>query len=147
MRKIPLAQIRSITVSLSGKAIKIAFFHFQKSQSRSFYILRKQIRHLFRRYGIWIGDWKLPTISNSLPETNMFDSFTIFVFRLGGEEWKLVAEKLGLTLDFIRFLDKRTLNPAEEILAYIADKYRHVTAGDLYDLLTACELPLVADFL
>ena len=29
----------------------------------------------------------------------------------GGEEWKNVAEKLGLTSTEICYLDKRTLNP------------------------------------
>ena len=78
----------------------------------------------------------------------MVDSFTIFVFRLGGEEWKLVAEKLGLTPDEIRFLDKRTLNPAKEMLEYIiAYKYPYITAGQLYDVLTACGVPVLADLL
>ena len=82
---------------------------------------------------------------NSLPETNMFDSFALVVSRLGGEEWKLVAEKLGLTADEIRFLDIRTLNPAEAMLAYIASTYPQVTVRHLYDVLTACEVPVVAD--
>ena len=37
----------------------------------------------------------------------MFD----FLCIVGGEEWKEVAEGLGLTPREIRFLDNRTLNP------------------------------------
>ena len=78
---------------------------------------------------------------------NMVDSFTLVVFRLGGEEWKLVAEKLGFSPEEIRFLDNRSLNPAEAMLGHIAYKYPHVTVGDIYDVLTACELPVMADLL
>ena len=68
------------------------------------------------------------------------------MFRIGGDEWKQVAEKLGLTQDKIRFLDTRTRNPADEMLGYIAT-YFDVTVGDLYDVLIACELPVLADLL
>lgn len=70
----------------------------------------------------------------------MFD----FVFVVGGEEWKLVAEALGLTLQEIRFLDNRTLNPLDAALAFIV-KQRHITVGDLYDLLSECGFPAIAD--
>ena len=70
----------------------------------------------------------------------MFD----FVFVVGGEEWKLVAEALGLTPQEIRFLDNRTLNPLDAVLAFIA-KQRHITVGDLYDKLSECGLPVIAD--
>ena len=63
---------------------------------------------------------------------------------VGGEEWKLVAEKLGLTPKEIRFLDKRTLNPLDAALTFVA-KQRHITVGDLYDLLSECGFPLIAD--
>ncbi|XP_020601814.1 uncharacterized protein LOC110040884 [Orbicella faveolata] len=62
----------------------------------------------------------------------------------GGEEWKLVAEALGLTPQEIRFLDNRTLNPLDAALAFIA-KQRHITVGDLYDLLSECGFPVIAD--
>lgn len=62
IRDIPLSQIRRITVSLSGKAIKIAFFSL-KSLNHCFFILRE---HLFRRFGIWVRDWKLSTLRNNL---------------------------------------------------------------------------------
>ena len=65
---------------------------------------------------------------------------------VGLDEWKLFAEKLGLTPEEIRFLDQRTLNPADAALSYIAQKYR-ITVGDLYHLLTECGLPVVADLL
>ena len=68
------------------------------------------------------------------------------MFRIGGDEWKQVAEKLGLTPDEIRFLDFRTRNPADEMLCHLT-RHFHVTVGDLYDLLIACELPVMADAL
>ena len=76
----------------------------------------------------------------------MVDSFNLIVLRIGGDEWKQVAEKVGFTPDEIRYLDNRTLNPADAMLGYITSHY-HVTVGDLYDLLTACELPIMADLL
>ena len=43
----------------------------------------------------------------------------------------------------IRFLDNRTLNPADAVLSYIAKE--GLTVGDLYDVLNECELPVLAD--
>ena len=64
----------------------------------------------------------------------------------GGDEWKIVAEELGLNADEIRYLDNRTQNPCEALLAYIAQHcYRSV--GYLYNVLNKCEFPLVADIL
>ena len=65
---------------------------------------------------------------------------------IGGEEWKLVAEALGLTQQEISFLDNRTLNPLDAALAFTA-KQRHITVGDLYDLLSECEVPVLAELL
>lgn len=66
---------------------------------------------------------------------------------IGGDEWQLVAEKLGLTPEEIRFLDKRTLNPADAMLGYIASRY-NITVGQLYELLNVqCGLPVIADHL
>ncbi|KAJ7369981.1 hypothetical protein OS493_034925, partial [Desmophyllum pertusum] len=62
------------------------------------------------------------------------------------EDWKLVAEKLGMTQEEICFLDKRILNPADAILSYAANRY-NITVGDLYDLLNECGLPVMADLL
>ncbi|XP_068687466.1 uncharacterized protein [Montipora foliosa] len=62
----------------------------------------------------------------------------------GGDEWKLVAEKLGLNPREISYLDKRVVNPAEALLAYVAEK-RGLTVGELYDVLSNCSLPLLAD--
>ncbi|KAL9965623.1 hypothetical protein ACROYT_G029452 [Oculina patagonica] len=64
----------------------------------------------------------------------------------GRDEWKDVAEALGLTPSEIRFLDKRTLNPLDAALAFIA-RQRHITVGELYDLLNELGLPVVADLL
>ena len=56
----------------------------------------------------------------------------------------MVAEKLGLNAEEIRYLDKRTLNPAEAVLGYSANR-RRLTVGNLYDVLCHCGLPVVAD--
>ena len=64
----------------------------------------------------------------------------------GGHEWKSVADRLGLTPAEIRFLDKRTLNPAAEMLVHVAKRHC-ITVGDLYDLLVDCGLPVMADIL
>jgi len=67
-----------------------------------------------------------------------------FLSVAGGDEWKVVAEKLGFDPLEIRFLDNRTLNPADVALSYVADQ-RLLTVGDLYDVLVACDLSLIAD--
>ena len=70
----------------------------------------------------------------------------LFVIVAGGDEWKLVAEKLGLNPGEIRFLDNRTLNPAEAVLEFIGNR-RYLSVGELYQMLCDCELPAVADLL
>lgn len=62
----------------------------------------------------------------------------------GGPEWEVVAEGLGLTPSEIRFLDKRTLNPFDAALSFIA-RQRHITVGNLYDLLNKLGYPVIAD--
>lgn len=64
----------------------------------------------------------------------------------GRDEWKLIAEKLGFNQDQIRFLDKRSKNPAEEFLGCIASE-RYLSVGDLYSLLRECGVPVIADYL
>ena len=61
-----------------------------------------------------------------------------------GDEWKLVAENLGLNADEIRYLDIRIPNPAEALLSHVAEK-RGLTVGELYDTLISCDLPVLAD--
>ncbi|XP_078349895.1 uncharacterized protein LOC144634751 isoform X1 [Oculina patagonica] len=63
-----------------------------------------------------------------------------------GHEWKVVAEKLGLTQREIRFLDNRTLNPCDAALAFIANQ-RPTSVGGLYDVLNECGMPMIADLL
>ena len=70
----------------------------------------------------------------------------MFFSLTGGEEWKVVAEALGLTPPEIRFRDNRTLNPLDAALAFIA-KQRRITVGDLYDMLNECGCPVIADLL
>ncbi|XP_068722471.1 uncharacterized protein [Montipora capricornis] len=62
----------------------------------------------------------------------------------GGPEWEVVAEGLGLTPMEIRFLNNRTLNPFDAALSFIA-KQRHITVGNLYDLLNKLGFPVIAD--
>ena len=64
----------------------------------------------------------------------------------GGEEWKNVAEKLGLSPKEIRYLDKRTLNPCDAALAFVSQRC-HINVDDLYDVLTECGYPVLADTL
>lgn len=70
----------------------------------------------------------------------------IIVSFVGGDEWKLLAEKLGIPPNKIRFLDRRVLNPADALLVYVG-KRCNITVGDLYDLLNECELHGMADLL
>ena len=70
----------------------------------------------------------------------------VVVVIVGGDEWKLLAAKLGFNSDKIRFLNNRTLNPAEAVLGYIT-RERYVTVGKLYDVLNECGLPVIADIL
>ena len=65
---------------------------------------------------------------------------------LGLDDWELFAEKLGLTPEEIRFLDKRTRNQVLEVLISATQKYI-ITVGNLYDVLKDCGLPVIADFL
>ncbi|XP_022800907.1 uncharacterized protein LOC111338655, partial [Stylophora pistillata] len=67
-------------------------------------------------------------------------------FDLGGDEWMELAEGLGLTPQEIRFLDKRTLNPMDAALSFIA-KQRHLSVGELYELFIAHDFPMLADLL
>ena len=69
----------------------------------------------------------------------------LFLF-VGGQEWKQLAEKLGLAPHEIRFLDKRVMNPCEAAIAFIA-RQRYITVGELYDTISECGLPVFADIL
>ena len=67
-------------------------------------------------------------------------------FYVGGEEWKLLAERLGLSQIQIRFLDKRVTNPSDVVLSAVG-KHRHLSVGEIYDTLVDCELPAIADLM
>ena len=73
------------------------------------------------------------------------NKYILFPF-VGGQEWKKLAEKLGLAPREIRFLDNRVMNPCEAAIAFIASQ-RNITVRELYDTISECELPLVADIL
>ena len=51
-----------------------------------------------------------------------------------------------MTLREIRFLDKRTLNPLDAALDFIA-KQRYFSVGELCDLLNEHGFPVLADLL
>ena len=72
----------------------------------------------------------------------MFRFFSIIVAL--GDKWKLVAEKLGLNHEEIRFLDVRYTNPVEALLVFIANQ-RYMSVGELYQVLCDCGIPVIAD--
>ena len=47
----------------------------------------------------------------------------VSIYFVGGEEWKLVAEELGLSAREIRYIDKRVMNPCEAVPV----SYTHLT--------------------
>ena len=51
-----------------------------------------------------------------------------------------------MSCDDIRFLDKRTLNPCDVALNLVGNS-RHLSIGELYDILVKCELAGAADLL
>ena len=65
---------------------------------------------------------------------------------LGGDEWKLVADKVGHSGDEIRFFDKPKCNPAEEVLSWLGERPSS-TVGNLYDILVDCDMPTSADLM
>ena len=72
----------------------------------------------------------------------MFRFLSIIV--AGGDKWKLVAEKLGLNNEEIRFLDERNTNPVDALLGFIANQ-RHMSVGELYQVICDCGIPVIAD--
>ena len=69
-----------------------------------------------------------------------------FVCVAVGGQWKVVAQRLGLRENEIKFLDERYRNPGEAILAFAASRYG-MNVDDLYDVLTECGMPVLADIL
>ena len=72
----------------------------------------------------------------------MFRFLSIIV--AGGDKWKLVAEKLGLNQEEIRFLDERKTNPVDALLGFVANQ-RYMSVGELYQVLCDCGIPVIAD--
>ena len=68
-----------------------------------------------------------------------------FVFVLA-TDWQVVAKRLGLSANEIAFLDMRYPNPSEAALTFAA-QYRGMNVNDLYDVLTECGMPALADTL
>ncbi|XP_044175090.1 uncharacterized protein LOC122958348 [Acropora millepora] len=64
----------------------------------------------------------------------------------GREEWKVVAERLGLSAYEIRFYDERVRNPCEAALSHVSQRHC-MNVDDLYDVLTECGVPVLADIL
>ena len=69
-----------------------------------------------------------------------------FVCVTVGGRWKVVAERLGLRGSDIEFLDARYPNPSEATLAFVAHYYG-MNVDYLYDVLTECGMPVLADIL
>ena len=61
-------------------------------------------------------------------------------------QWKVVAERLGLRTKEIEFLDMRYPNPCEALLKFVA-QYQGMNVDCLYDVLTECGMPKLADTL
>ena len=64
----------------------------------------------------------------------------------GGEKWKVVAERMGFTAPEIRYLAHRTRNPFEAALTHYIQR-NPMKVDDLYNILTECEMPVLADIL
>ncbi|XP_058969660.2 uncharacterized protein [Pocillopora verrucosa] len=63
------------------------------------------------------------------------------------DNWKALAEKLGLDNTTIQYLDNRRIeNPADEVLRNWEVK-AHSTVGKLYDILVELDYPIIADYL
>ena len=63
------------------------------------------------------------------------------------DDWKVLAERLGMDHATIKFLDSpQNPNPAEEVLRYWEEK-AYSTVGKLYDILVEIGCPLIADLL
>ena len=69
-----------------------------------------------------------------------------FVCVTVGGRWKVVADRLGLRGSEVEFLDERYRNPSEATLAFVAHFYGMNVDG-LYDVLTECGSPVLADIL
>ena len=65
---------------------------------------------------------------------------------VGGWQWKVLAERLDLTVNEIKFLDERYRNPSEALLTFVAHYYG-INVDYLYDVLTECGMPALADIL
>ena len=61
-------------------------------------------------------------------------------------QWKVVAERLGLRGKDITFLDMRYPNPSEAALNFVTQR-DGMNVDDLYDVLTECGMPMLADTL
>ena len=94
----------------------------------------------------------LSTVEFGLRSKSVFPIVTQFMkvhnifFYAGGDEWKLLADRLGFSQIDIRFLDKRYPNPPDVVLGAVANR-RHLSVGEIYDTLVDCELPAIADLM
>ena len=69
-----------------------------------------------------------------------------FVSVTVGGRWKVIADRLGLRGSEIEFLDERYRNPSEATLGFVAH-LDGINVDGLHDLLTECEMPVLADIL
>lgn len=76
-----------------------------------------------------------------------FEESLVLTFSvLGRDEWKLLAERLGLSQIEIDFLDKKFKNPCDVVLGLVGN-HRYLSVGEIYDTLVKCELPAIADIM
>ncbi|XP_078343063.1 uncharacterized protein LOC144628824 [Oculina patagonica] len=64
----------------------------------------------------------------------------------GGNEWMIIAERLGLTQAEIRFLAGRSRNPFEDAVMHIRSQ-QYLNVGQLYDVMVNCGFPTFANLL
>ena len=69
----------------------------------------------------------------------------MFLYVVRGR-WKLMAERLGFSQIDMCFFDERVVNPSNVVLGVVA-KHRHLSVGEIYDILVDCELPAIADLM
>ncbi|KAL9966339.1 hypothetical protein ACROYT_G024393 [Oculina patagonica] len=77
-------------------------------------------------------------------------SKNLSVHLCGGDEWMMVAERLGLSPAKIRYLERRCQNPCQNPFEYAVGHTRsqqHLNVGQLYDVLVNCGFPIFADLL
>ncbi|KAK3730621.1 hypothetical protein QZH41_008013 [Actinostola sp. cb2023] len=85
---------------------------------------------------------KSATKQNQLQETSLTSNSCTSPLHEGRDKWKPFAELVGVSSDDIEFYDKRTTNPAYEILK---DHCNNWSVEELYDVIVKCDANAIAD--